>query len=633
MIRLDSVSIKSRKVKYGDLNYIFNNGIYRITSENGSGKTSLFDALVKEVEYNGVVMLGNINLNNISKDELQRGYISYVRQESNLINKLTVAENLELFVNNDSTSLSFYVEKFGIEGFKDVKAAKLSGGELKKVNIVIGLANECLILILDEPDNHLDDKSVKVLYECLSEYQGLVLLTTHTSEYTTSFKEVNLMDLPLIQETGDGVGLKKNGDNLKTISQKIEKKLSIQSLAILSVVLSLVFTIVLLNSYSHQNTINGFFNPTSNETVYDDSVILVQPPIYNLMLYSYGNSDWFERTPYLLGQDIVNAINESGLATDVVGLNEDVTISQSRIEYKGDTYYFNDASAPSYPKAIAEKFHTFSSTPTSLKGEIPDDYSNQVIIPKTYAEANNVGIGDQVELTATSGDKSHDFTYQVVGINDNDLAAGIELAYNGDDYFKEDNVNKNEQAKQDVIDLIVANSTLSPKEINANISDQNYYRAIYINANSGEDALKIINKLYEYDPYLYIQSNYDKETSQISQYQQKFTQKSIVLISIILLFVMIIILIISIFERKIIRDEYLIKLNKAGFSFSVTNKIINRPNVRYTRLIIAIITINIIYMLVYTNIQMGIVISLELIGYGVLYIFIGKRKNNENSKA
>ncbi len=629
MLELKEIVIKGRDVKYSELNYQFGKGKYHIIGPNGCGKTSLFEALVKEVEYSGTICFDNEQLSNVPREIVHSQYIGYVRQESNLITSLTVAENLELLVGTDNLNIDYYLSKFDIEGFEQTRVADLSGGELKKVNLVIGFVKHCPILILDEPDNHLDDYSVKVLYECISEYDGIVLLTTHNSELTTDYKTVDLTNLEPVEKINfDGV--KKTNNSLLTISDKYFNTLKVKPLLIMSLILSIIFVSFLWHSYNRQNTVNSFFNPTSDQAVYNDNAILIQPPIYNNMLYSYGTSEWFEQTPYLLGQDLVDAINQSGLVVEAIGLNEDVTISQSRIDYQGDTYYFDIASAPSYPKAIAENIHTFSSSPESLEGTIPDDYSNQVIIPKHLAEDSNLTIGSKITLTAKSGDKTHDFNYQVSGINNSDLATEIELSYGGDEYFAESNVNSNKQAKQDTIDFITANSSQSEKQINNAIIDQNYYKAIYIEAGSKQQAIELINKLYEYDPYLAIQSNHDQETGQIAKYQKRLTIKNISLVSALLLILNLMLFILKRFEDKIFKVKYTSVLYKSGFSNKQINKLLKKNNTRHLKRMILILILNILFAVIYSNIQMGIVISIEMIIYIVINRFVESGKLDEN---
>ncbi len=418
MIKFDSVYIDERKVKYQNLSYEFSKGVYHITGPNGCGKTSLFEALVKEAKYQGEIHICNRILNQITKEEIQRNYISYVRQESNVIESLTVLENFDLFI-DDKQLLEYYIDLFNIRNIVNLKASKLSGGELKKVNIIIGLCQKCPILILDEPDNHLDTASINTLFSCIESYEGVVLLTTHSTDNLQNYTHVDLVDMPTsnVETTVDLEVLEKKP---KQIDKKYLKKFQVKPIFIICSICFSLFIVFMCYSYWNQNLLSSTFNNSSDNHVYNDNVFVIEPPVNNNFLTVYGSESWFETTPYLLGQDIIDQINSSGLAEKTIGLNYDLSISQSRIDYKSETYYLDNASAPSYPKAIAEQFHTFTTHPSKLEGSIPDDYTNEVIVPKSYKEENNIKIGDTISLTGRNGDNTHEFKYKVVGINNDD---------------------------------------------------------------------------------------------------------------------------------------------------------------------------------------------------------------------
>ncbi len=61
----------------------------------------------------------------------------------------------------------------------DMKVGALSGGEQSRVLIGQLMLKEASLLILDEPTNDLDVETLNVLEECLTEFDGAVLLVTH----------------------------------------------------------------------------------------------------------------------------------------------------------------------------------------------------------------------------------------------------------------------------------------------------------------------------------------------------------------------------------------------------------------------------------------------------------------------
>ncbi|MTD31279.1 ribosomal protection-like ABC-F family protein [Planomicrobium sp. YIM 101495] len=59
------------------------------------------------------------------------------------------------------------------------KYRQLSGGEKLKMRLARGFASRAPLLLLDEPSNHLDDRSLDLLIELLRGYEGSILLVSH----------------------------------------------------------------------------------------------------------------------------------------------------------------------------------------------------------------------------------------------------------------------------------------------------------------------------------------------------------------------------------------------------------------------------------------------------------------------
>ena len=55
----------------------------------------------------------------------------------------------------------------------------LSGGEKQKISVIRAFLKDSQILLLDEPSNHLDKKSVDILSDYISETNKTVILVSH----------------------------------------------------------------------------------------------------------------------------------------------------------------------------------------------------------------------------------------------------------------------------------------------------------------------------------------------------------------------------------------------------------------------------------------------------------------------
>lgn len=68
---------------------------------------------------------------------------------------------------------------FGGEAAKK-KIGVLSGGEKSRVLLGKILAKPCNLLLLDEPTHHLDIESVEALIDALEEFEGAIVIVTHS---------------------------------------------------------------------------------------------------------------------------------------------------------------------------------------------------------------------------------------------------------------------------------------------------------------------------------------------------------------------------------------------------------------------------------------------------------------------
>ncbi|MGZ3741388.1 MAG: ATP-binding cassette domain-containing protein, partial [Bdellovibrionota bacterium] len=73
-----------------------------------------------------------------------------------------------------------YLDRFLFSGnMVDMAVGKLSGGEQSRLLLAILMLQESNLLVLDEPTNDLDIKTLDLLQDVLQEFNGAVLLATH----------------------------------------------------------------------------------------------------------------------------------------------------------------------------------------------------------------------------------------------------------------------------------------------------------------------------------------------------------------------------------------------------------------------------------------------------------------------
>lgn len=163
-----------------------------IVGPSGSGKTTLLNIIAGiDQQYQG-----NIKLNNqtqLAEDKNLRD-IGFMFQESRLMPWLTVTENIQMVVNQNSDAnkkvaieteyLSKLLDKVGLKEFADNYPTQLSGGMKRRASLVRAFINHPSLLLMDEPFQSLDAPTAnalrQILIELWMETQPMVLFVTHT---------------------------------------------------------------------------------------------------------------------------------------------------------------------------------------------------------------------------------------------------------------------------------------------------------------------------------------------------------------------------------------------------------------------------------------------------------------------
>ncbi|MBK5258270.1 MAG: ABC transporter ATP-binding protein [Thermoanaerobaculia bacterium] len=156
---------------------------FGLLGPNGAGKTTTIEILEGLTKPDGgVVEILGLNWRDNERELRERIGISL--QETQLSEKLTVAETLRLF-------RSFYpsgpapeqlLVDLSLEEKRDSRVGKLSGGQKQRLAVACAIIGDPDILFLDEPTTGLDPQSRLQLWEVVARFRakgGTVLLTTH----------------------------------------------------------------------------------------------------------------------------------------------------------------------------------------------------------------------------------------------------------------------------------------------------------------------------------------------------------------------------------------------------------------------------------------------------------------------
>jgi putative ABC transport system ATP-binding protein len=176
-----------------------------IMGPSGSGKSTLLYLMggldkvsAGSICVNGVEMQ---MLNDEAESRMRRNDIGFVFQAYNLIDNLTLEENIMLPAllegkkrKDVAKKAEELMEIVGILKRRHHTPKELSGGEQQRTAIARALINDPAILFADEPIGNLDSKSGKEILELLRKInkdKGItILMVTHSEESTHYGKKV-----------------------------------------------------------------------------------------------------------------------------------------------------------------------------------------------------------------------------------------------------------------------------------------------------------------------------------------------------------------------------------------------------------------------------------------------------------
>jgi len=169
-----------------------------IVGASGSGKSTLMHiiGLLDKPTRGEVVVDGNdvAKLDDDQTSALRNRFVGFVFQQFNLLNKLTIKENVLLPVTytrqkldfNPSERAEYLLDRFGILSKKNSYPNKISGGQQQRVAVARALIMNPQLILADEPTGNLDHKTgieIINLFEDLNKNDGItIVMVTHEPE-------------------------------------------------------------------------------------------------------------------------------------------------------------------------------------------------------------------------------------------------------------------------------------------------------------------------------------------------------------------------------------------------------------------------------------------------------------------
>ena len=178
---LEDVSIKRDKTLLSHATASFPKGaITAILGQSGCGKTTLFQALLKQHPYEGNIFIHGENLRKIRTGRLfsQMGIV-FQNPGNQFITRNVLQEIAVSLGQGDAEAI---LEEYGLKRYRKYSPYMLSQGQQRRLAVAAVLAGGQKILLLDEPTYGQDRASVRTIMEQLRKKteQGLtVIFITH----------------------------------------------------------------------------------------------------------------------------------------------------------------------------------------------------------------------------------------------------------------------------------------------------------------------------------------------------------------------------------------------------------------------------------------------------------------------
>ena len=219
---LDNLSLTTQKGEF-----------VAIMGPSGSGKSTLLNIISGILPAtSGSVIVAGRNIANLNDEEaalFRRNTLGFVFQDFNLVETLTVRENIMLplmFKNEGIKSMKEKSEKvsksLGILHILNKRTQEISGGQAQRTAIARAIVHQPELLLADEPTGNLDSansEEVMKIFENLNRNYGMsTFLVTHDVETATySQRVIFIKDGKIYNEIRKGNNLIEYRENILNV--------------------------------------------------------------------------------------------------------------------------------------------------------------------------------------------------------------------------------------------------------------------------------------------------------------------------------------------------------------------------------------------------------------------------------
>jgi putative ABC transport system ATP-binding protein len=180
-----------------------------VMGPSGCGKSTLLNIVgLIDAPSSGQYFFGDREISKYSENklaDLRKGNVGFIFQSFNLIDGLSVYENIELpllYQGVPKTKRREFVaaalELVGLPARAKHKPEQLSGGQQQRVAVARAVVGDPKLILADEPTGNLDTKSgeeVMSMLDQLNKQGATILMVTHSPSHARrAYRVVNLLD-------------------------------------------------------------------------------------------------------------------------------------------------------------------------------------------------------------------------------------------------------------------------------------------------------------------------------------------------------------------------------------------------------------------------------------------------------
>jgi putative ABC transport system ATP-binding protein len=187
---------------------------------SGCGKSTLLNVIgMIDAPTSGQYFLGDVEVSKYPESklvELRKRHIGFVFQSFNLIDDLSVYENVELPLLYQQVSAAQrrsrvreVLELVDLQSRAKHKPSQLSGGQQQRVAVARAVVGDPKLIVADEPTGNLDTKNgddVMDMLTTLNEQGATILMVTHSPAHARrAHRVVNFLDGRIVPDVTEAL--------------------------------------------------------------------------------------------------------------------------------------------------------------------------------------------------------------------------------------------------------------------------------------------------------------------------------------------------------------------------------------------------------------------------------------------